>query len=40
MQKIGMTYEGRLKKYDIDRFGQIVDCEIYAVIKGEKIWKK
>ena len=35
MQKIGMTYEGRLKKYDIDRFGQIVDCEIYAAIKGE-----
>ena len=35
MQKIGMTYEGRLKKYDIDRYGQIIDCEIYAIVKGE-----
>ena len=33
MQKIGMTYEGRLKKYDIDRYGQLVDCEIYSIIK-------
>lgn len=33
MQKIGMSYEGRLKKYDIDRHGRIVDCEIYAIVK-------
>lgn len=33
MQKIGMTREGRLKKYDIDRYGQIIDCEIYAIVK-------
>ncbi len=33
MQKIGMTYEGRLKKYDVDRYGKIVDCEIYAIVK-------
>lgn len=32
MQKIGMTHEGRLRKYDIDRYGRIVDCEIYAII--------
>lgn len=33
MQKIGMSYEGRLKKYDIDRAGQIIDCEIYAIVR-------
>lgn len=33
MQKIGMTHEGRLKKYDIDRYGNIIDCEIYAITK-------
>lgn len=33
MQKIGMTYEGRLRKYDLDRYGQIIDCEIYAIVK-------
>ncbi len=33
MQKIGMSYEGRLKKYDVDRYGKIVDCEIYAIVR-------
>ena len=33
MQKIGMSYEGRLKKYDLDRYGHIVDVDVYAITK-------
>lgn len=33
LKKLGMTYEGTLRKYDIDRYGQIVDCEIYSIVK-------
>lgn len=36
MQKIGMEYEGRLKLADLDRYGKIVDCEIYAITKKQK----
>lgn len=33
LQKLGMEHEGTLKKFDIDRYGQIIDCEVYAIIK-------
>ena len=35
MQKVGMKHEGLLKKYDINRLGEIVDCELYAIVKEE-----
>lgn len=31
MQKIGMKYEGTLKKYVLDKYGELQDCKIYAV---------
>lgn len=33
MEKIGMTHEGRLKKYKLNYKGELVDCELYAIIK-------
>lgn len=33
MQKIGMTYEGTLRKSRVDKNGNLVDCKLYAVIK-------
>ena len=33
MQKIGMIHEGTLKKVARDKFGNFVDCEIYAITK-------
>ena len=32
MSKIGMEYEGMLKKYDYDRDGNLVDICIWAII--------
>ena len=37
MQKIGMTYEGRLKKITLDKDGKLVDCDIYAIINNNLI---
>lgn len=35
MEKIGMTYEGRLKKYEVNNEGKLVDCDIYAIVSEE-----
>ena len=35
MQKVGMKHEGLLRKYDINRSGEIVDCDIYAIVKED-----
>ena len=32
MQKIGMTHEGTLQKFAFSNKGELVDCEIYAII--------
>ena len=31
MEKIGMKHEGRLAKYEVNRDGVLVDCEMYAI---------
>ena len=36
MQKIGMQHEGTLRKYDRNWNGELVDAEIYSIIKGEE----
>ena len=36
MQKIGMKHEGTLRKYDRNWSGELVDAEIYSIIKGEE----
>lgn len=36
MQKIGMTHEGTLKKYEFDNNGNLVDYEFYAIVKDEQ----
>lgn len=33
MDKIGMKHEGLLKKYEVNRDGVLVDCEMYAITK-------
>ena len=33
MEKIGMTYEGTLKKSRMNNSGKLVDCKIYAIVK-------
>lgn len=33
MQKIGMNYEGILKKYDLDKFGELQDMKIYSIVQ-------
>ena len=33
MQKIGMTYEGTLRKYEKRSDGELRDCKMYAIIK-------
>ena len=33
MEKIGMTHEGRLSKYEVNRDGVLVDCELYAITR-------
>lgn len=35
MQKLGMAHEGCLAKCNLDKDGNLVDCDIYAIIKGE-----
>ncbi len=34
LQKVGMTYEGRLREHYL-RFGQRIDVEIYGILQGE-----
>ena len=34
MQKIGMTHEGTLRKYDMNLNGELCDMEIYSIIKN------
>ena len=36
MQKIGMKHEGSLRKFDRNWSGELVDAEIYSIIKGEE----
>ena len=35
MAKIGMTHEGVLKKFNFNKDGNLVDCDIWAIIKDE-----
>lgn len=34
MQKMGMTYEGTLKKFDVDKNGKLQDMKLYAIVKN------
>lgn len=34
MQKMGMTYEGTLKKFDMDKDGKLQDMKLYAIVKN------
>lgn len=34
MQKVGMTHEGTLKKFDMDKNGVLCDMEMYAIVKN------
>lgn len=36
MEKIGMTYEGILKKYEVNNKDELTDCAMWAIIKGDK----
>jgi len=40
MQKIGMTYEGTMRKFERRRDGKLSDCKMYAIIKDDYIDKK
>lgn len=35
MQKAGMLYEGRLRKYAPDGGGELSDCEMYAILRED-----
>lgn len=35
MQKLGMIHEGLHAKFNLDNQGKLVDCDIYAITKGE-----
>ncbi len=35
MHKSGMKYEGRLKYYLLNNKGSYVDCDIYAILRGD-----
>lgn len=36
MEKIGMTHEGTLRRFARNRSGDLVDCDMWAIIKGEE----
>jgi ribosomal-protein-alanine N-acetyltransferase len=35
MLKAGMEYEGRLRKYNKNNVGKLVDCDIYSILKED-----
>ena len=35
MLKAGMKYEGRLRKYNKNNKGELVDCDMYSILKDE-----
>lgn len=37
MQKIGMTYEGRLHKYSFNNDGELIDVDVYAIINEKAL---
>ena len=37
MEKIGMTYEGRLHKYSFNNEGELVDVDVYAIINEKAL---
>lgn len=37
MQKIGMKFEGTLRRFALDNRGELVDCKLYSIIKDDLI---
>lgn len=35
MQKAGLRYEGRLRRYNVTGSGEQVDCDLYAMIRED-----
>lgn len=35
MLKAGMEYEGRLRKYNKNNVGKLVDCDMYSILKED-----
>ncbi len=35
MQKAGLQYEGRLRKYHMNNQQELVDCEMYGIVRAE-----
>ncbi len=35
MEKVGMKHEGVLRKYAVNRAGELQDCDMWAIIKNE-----
>ncbi len=38
MLKAGMEYEGRLRKYDKNNLGELVDCDMYSILKEDLVY--
>ena len=40
MQKIGMEFEGILRKYHKNNKGELIDVAMYSIIKEENVWER